>query len=308
MICPVCSGKNIVIFQEYDGIDYFECEACGSIFADPGFLHDIESKEGGNYQSDYWKQEIIAAKKRSFGSSINRVAELLLYSRIPITALVDIGTGPGYLLDSLSLLMPKYRHIFYGVELFPPPQEFRSTHENYIQGGLEKLPVKSSAGVCIEVIEHLTPSMLRGMLENLSSVSEEGSLYYFSSAQPEFVKNKNIHYLDPLGRGHIISYSLKGLSNIFKDHGFKVIPLPGRSWAFLVEYDLKSDIPDAGKLANRIWTALPENLEILQDNGFGPLMYTIGIESSRCYLYQAISEDRTKWALSLKKKYSSEDK
>jgi len=225
--------------------------------------------------------------------------EVFLYSEIPIKRFLDIGTGPGYLLDSLSYLMPNYRTIFHGVELFPPPEQFRTAHENYVVGGIKDLRGTFSAGVCIEVIEHLSPDVLRSLISELADVSEVGALYYFNSGQPDFVKNDDPSYLDPIIRGHIVSYSIRALEHIFMEFGFKIIPLPGRSWGFLAEYDLTQEVPNAEQLMQRIWAAIPENTSILKDNGFGPLMYSIGVESARCYLEHAIANERTKWALSL---------
>lgn len=300
MKCPICLKGKYSHFEEIQAVTYFQCLDCKSIFADPKFMNLVENSEENHYSDDYWKFEVSSAKDRSFGSSINRVAETFLYCKIPIKSFVDIGTGPGYLLDSLSLLMPNYKDIFTGVELNPPPLEYCSKHLNYTIGGLERLSKKVSAGICIEVIEHLTPNNLRGLASALSKTSEDGALFYFNSAQPSFVIQNDPNYLDPHVRGHIVSYSISGLSVIFSEYGLSVIPIPGRDWCFLVEKNIlnNSDMT-IDSLLNRIWHPNEENLKMLKDNGFGPLMYTIGVESSRCYLEAALVEERTKWALSL---------
>jgi hypothetical protein len=251
------------------------------------------------YNEAYWKNETSAAKGRSFGASLNRCAEVFFYSQIPIKKFLDIGSGPGYLLDALTVLMPCYKSMFYGIELFPPPKAYQSTHENYIVGDLANVHHKFSGGVCIEVIEHLTPQQLRELAGKLAKVSEEGAVYYFNSAQPDFVKNEDPGYLDPHGRGHIASYSIRGLTEIFSVHGFTIIPLPGRNWGFLAEFKKLPSVPNAEDLLNRLWNARPENINKLKSNGFGELMYAIGLESARCYLEHAIATERTRWALSL---------
>lgn len=295
--CPVCLHlhSKLKLFKCVEGVDYFECDFCESIVAEEQSI----IKDGFKYNEDYWRSEMSAARERSFGASVNRSAEVFFYSRIPVNRFLDIGTGPGYLLDALSTLMPNYKSMFYGIELFPPPVEYRSTHENYLIGDLSDIKIKFSGGVCIEVIEHLTPKQLRVLASNLAKVSENGAVYYFNSAQPEFVKAEDPSYLDPHVRGHIASYSVCGLAKIFSEYGFTIIPLPGRSWGFLAEFGKLPVIPGSDDLLNRLWTAHPENVQKLKSNGFGELMYSIGLESARCYLESAIAIERTKWALSL---------
>ena len=299
MRCPVCQSSSLIAYRQISNVPYFECKSCGSLSADAQFLADVEAGKLGNYSDDYWKEELKAARDRSFGSSLNRVAETFFYSRIPIAQFIDIGSGPGYLLDALSIVMPASKSIFHGVELFPPEEKDRTTHPNYLVGTVEEAPCKFQAGTCIEVIEHLTPAILRTLLGQLASKSETGALYYFNSAQPEFVKHYNEDYLDPYGRGHIVSYSVKGLKPIFKEFGFRIHPIPGRNWAFLAEFDRLKECT-AEEILNRLWTALPENVARLKDPEFGPLMYTVGLESARCYLEHAICQQRTSWALSMK--------
>ncbi|GGA25470.1 hypothetical protein GCM10010981_12540 [Dyella nitratireducens] len=285
-------------YRTISDVHYFECSGCGSLSADAQFLADVEAGKLSNYTDAYWQEELKAARERSFGSSLNRVAETFLYSRIPIDRYIDVGSGPGYLLDALSLVMPSSKSTFHAVELFPPAEEHRTTHPNYVVGTLDSLSIEFEAGSCIEVIEHLTPSILRELVRQLASRSTPGALYYFNSAQPEHVKQYDQGYLDPYGRGHIVSYSLKGLRPIFAEFGFTIHPLHGRTWAFLAEFDRVKECT-ADELLTRVWTALPQNIDRLKDHEFGPLMYTVGIESARCYLEHAIAMQRTNWALSL---------
>lgn len=300
MICIVCNSSIIKFFREVDTVKYFECGKCNSLFADPEFVNQLQLKNS-HYDDKYWENETTASRERSFGSSINRVCEVFLYSRIPIKRFLDVGSGPGYLLDALSVLAPDYKNLFYGCEVFPPPPQFRTEHKNYKVGSISDLNEKFSAGVCIEVIEHLSPEILKGLVKQLADVAEDEAVFYFNSAQPAFVKTVDPNYLDPFIRGHIVSYSLKGLKNIFADYEFTVIELPGRDWCFLAEYRSKSKLSNTEGLLNRLWTAVPQNVSVLKENGFGPLMYSIGLESARCYLEHAIAEERTAWAQSLLK-------
>jgi hypothetical protein len=304
MKCLVCGYSEIEVFCNIENVNYFECFGCDSIFADQKFIRNLESNIQ-HYNNQYWESEIQAAKERSFGSSVNRVCEVFLYSRVPIKRFIDIGTGPGYLLDALSVIMPDYSQLFFGCEKFPPPSQFRTQHENYVIGDVSDSTEKYSAGVCIEVIEHLSPTILCGLVEQLSKIVENQAIFYFNSAQPRFIKNTDPNYLDPFNRGHIVSYSLKGLKKIFADFDFTLIELPGRDWGFLAEYKSSGNLLDTEGLLTRLWTAIPENIDILKNNGFGHLAYTIGLESARCYLEHALNVERTAWAKSLEKSIKS---
>jgi hypothetical protein len=289
-----------VPFRTIDKVDYFECETCGSLFADPAFLSDLETGRVSNYQHAYWESELHAARERSYGSSLQRIAETFLYCRIPIHRFVDIGSGPGYLLDATSDALPDAAHMFYGVELFPPDESLRTGHPNYKVCSIGDAGERFDAGVCVEVIEHLTPSMLRGLAKQMAQVSSPGALYLINSGQPDFVKQEDPDYLDPLGRGHVMSYSIEGARKIFEPHGFRVIPLPGRHWAFLLEFQSENTEQSSRELLEkRLWSPLPENVAILRDGSAGSLMYHSGRDAARVYLEYATVVERTNWALNL---------
>lgn len=264
-----------------DGVAYFECRSCDFIFADPELLKEVDA---GNpprrYNSDYWANEVASARERSFGSSLARSAEALLYCRIPVNRFVDIGTGPGYLLDALSTYLPSHRDRFYGVEKFPPSLEERSKHENYLCADLGDVGVKFECGVCIEVIEHLTPKMAENLASAIASVSVPGSLFLFNTGLTDYVRHENPGYLDPYGRGHITCWSTKSAAIVFEKYGFTVRPLRGKAWAFVIEW--LPAVADVA-LADRIWSAPPQNTALLSDPAMGDVMYILGRESARAY-------------------------
>ncbi|WP_293034546.1 methyltransferase domain-containing protein [Paraburkholderia sp.] len=260
----------------------------------------MEEDSASNYNDAYWKMELCAARERSYGSSLQRVAETFFYCRLPITRFVDIGSGPGYLLDALAAALPDAANMFFGVELFPPESAFRSKHPNYKLCPLAEIGQKFEAGVCIEVIEHLTPSMLDTLAKQIAQTSAPGAIYLINSGQPEYVLTEDPGYLDPHGRGHVMSYSIEAVRLIFEPHGFTIIPLPGRHWAFLVEYQSEFITKEPiEQLEARIWSPVPENVATLRDGGGGPLMYCAGLDTARCYLEHATVIQRTAWARSL---------
>jgi methyltransferase family protein len=247
---------------------------------DPRVLAKIDGGGPGprRYDEAYFETERTSARDRAYGSSLARCAEALLYARIPVRRFLDVGTGHGYLLDALAMHLPSHRDAFAGVELFPPPG--RSTHPNYIEGSVASAPGTYDAGSCIEVIEHLTPAQLARLLGELATRSNPGALYIVNSGQPRYVLDDDPGYLDPDGRGHIFSYSLEAVALLAEPQGFRVLPLRGKTWAFLLEYD-RAD-PSAPE--DRIWSALPENVALLSDPDRGTVLRILGLESARAYL------------------------
>jgi hypothetical protein len=224
------------------------------------------------YDADYWSAELSAARSRSWGEGLARVGETVLYCERPIEVFLDIATGPGYLLDALAAYLPS-RRIFHGVEMFPPPEH--SAHPNYLVGGVADFPMAVDAGVCIETIEHLTPRMARGLAEQLAAKCRPDSLILFNTGLSDFTRKEDPGYIDPVHRGHIVSWGMPALRSVFEPAGFKVHPL--RSWAFAVEYQPTTDRP----LADRIWNS--RNAQLLTDPEMGSAMFLLARETARTY-------------------------
>lgn len=280
-ICPICNSDKTVFFRAIDNVDYFDCCACESLFADFDQLNILKTRK---YNSEYWKEELKSSKDRSFGPSIARCAEVFSLCQIEINKFLDIGSGPGFFLDAISLLMPKHKNIFYGVEKFPPEIPYRSKHPNYLVSGIEDIGIKFDAGMCIEVIEHLKPAELDSLVKALKQVSNKNALYLFNSGNPNYVKNEDFNYLDPFKRGHIVSYGISGLKKIFSKHGFNIFIIPGRNWVFFAEFTNSNLDYSIESLFSRLWNINEKNESKLKDNGFGCLMHILAIESTRCYL------------------------
>ena len=276
--CPVCLVGVSAPHERIDGYDYFRCTECGSLHIDVETLAEIDAGHSTRiYDEHYWREELKAARERASGESLVRAGEAILYARRPIRRFLDIGAGPGYLLDELTRLLPQHAAKFYGVELFPP--EEHSTHPNYCVGDLSALPQTFDAGVCIEVIEHLAPKTLAKLVGELARVSESNSLWLFNSSLAERTLSEDPGYLDPLRRGHILSYSLQGLRRIFEPHGFSLQEVPGKNYAFIAEYHRCGNPVD---FDHRIYRPLPENRALLESSR---LLYQAAFESARATLY-----------------------
>lgn len=279
--CPLCS-KSGSVHLTIDGVAYFACRRCDFIYADPELLARIDQGQAPRaYDDDYWRQELDAARERATGSSLARVAEAALYCTIPIQRFVDIGTGPGYLLDALARYLPSRSGQFHGVEKFPPPVDRRSTHPNYACTDLAALGLAFECGVCIEVLEHLTPAMADALASALASVSMPGSLFLFNTGLTEYVRNEDPGYLDPYRRGHVTCWSTRAASQVFGRHGFVVHPLRGKTWAFLVERP-RPGVAER-RPEDRIWHVPDANRALLTDPTMGEVLFLLGRESARAY-------------------------
>jgi hypothetical protein len=264
--CPCCFWSTIKEFGNISGYEYYQCDMCNAIFIDPDTMNEIDNgKNIVRYSEEYWKFELKSSKKRSYGEALARMSEVFFYTRRPITVFLDIGTGPGFFLDAVEMHLPGSKNVFWGVEKYPPDPNYRTKSNQYFIGDVGEFPFKADAGMCIEVIEHMTPKMLREMFLNLAKISNLDACYIFNSGMPDFVVNENPSYLDPVKRGHIASYSIEAIRHLCQPYGFSVFTLPGKTWAFIVEY--KSSAPsNFATVTDRIWRTLPENLDILEDN------------------------------------------
>jgi hypothetical protein len=257
-----------VFLRTADDVPFSRRGGCGSLFAHPDFLNTVDRGTAVSYCGAYWAKELASARQRSYSSGVVRVAETLRLSRIPVRRFLDIGTGPGFLLDALAALSPGSAGMFHGIESLPPPRAVRSSHPNYRIGTVGDLEGPFDGGVCIEVIEHLTPKMRGVLVAELAPRSTPGALYFFDSAQPSFFEAHDPGYLDPRRRGHIVAWSIDGARRVFPPAGFNIIPLPGRDRAFLAEFGPERAVL-VDDLISWLWHPVPENLALWRNDAFG---------------------------------------
>jgi 2-polyprenyl-3-methyl-5-hydroxy-6-metoxy-1,4-benzoquinol methylase len=281
-----------------DGYSFLSCGDCGLIHLDAATLARIDAGETVfRYAEDYWASEMIAARERAFGLGIARSAEVFLCARRPMMRFLDVGTGPGTLLDALALYLPHIADRFHGVELFPPPDEHRSRHPNYRIGRVRDYTDGFfDGGMCMEVFEHLTPAMLATLLSEVAAVSRDKACFLVNTGLAQFARDEVPSYLDPVGRGHITIWTVKAVNCLARPYGLVASEVPGRSWCFLLE---KGGDPKLS-VAERAVTALPENLAALHHPGAGasPVALLASIALRETYYYNEFLA-RSRWALTL---------
>lgn len=273
--CSVC-GERADFWERVDGFDFFDCPACGSIALAPDVIAAIDDGQHiRQYDESYWQDELRSANERAWSSSLARSAEAIYLCSKPVHRFIDIGSGDGLLLDSLSYHLPGFRDRLWGVEMFPP--EKHTDHPGYVHASLGAMAGSYDCGVCVEVIEHLTPKMLDRLVMDLAQRSEPGSIFMFNTGLADFVRLEDRSYIDPIRRGHIVSYGLNAIQSIFERHQFKVSRLGNRNWAFVAEKSPEAPF----EIHHRIWHPLASNVAILQDAVSGAAMYILARESLR---------------------------
>ena len=282
-VCPVCHSES----KQYsciDGYNYFNCDTCDLIYIDPKIIFMTDNGNSiVNYDETYWKNEISSAKARAYNDSVGRLTELMYYAKIPIKTIVDIGTGPGYLLDFVHKNMQHLDDKFYGIEKYPPHVDYQTKSNNYFIGEVKDFYKSIDAGVCIEVIEHLTPLMFKNLLLQLKNKSNKNAIYMFNTGLSSMVKNGNNQYLDPIRRGHIISWSIKAVKHLAHKYKFSVREIEGKNFAFVLEFDVDSKHIKEN-IIDRVWSPLEENLNLLRSDNLGDLLVTFGRSQVREFL------------------------
>ena len=299
IVCPICGKKmpqksildiyNVVDTEKNVSYRYFKCPQCDCIFISPDVIDMLDN--GGqlvNYESTYWDDEYKSAIDRCYGAGLARMAESLFYCRIPVENFLDIGAGSGKLLDAIKAYLPYSSSHFYAIEKYPPERQKCTKSQNFMTGNYEIiLKKKYQCGICIEVVEHLTPKMLVDIFSIIAKASDYLAFYLLNSGFVPYIEKENAMYLNPFVNGHIVSYSAKGLYYLLSPLGFNVIPVSGKNWLIGIEYVGKNNTlseVSQENLIDRIWKALPHNTNLLVDKKMGSVLKILGLESARAYI------------------------
>lgn len=295
--CLVCQSA-CTRFSKVDGHQFFACTGCGLIQIDPAVIHRIDAGEAVfAYDKAYWDNEMASARERAFGIALARAAEVFLCSRREILRFLDIGTGPGAFLDAVAMYLPQISHRFHGVELFPPPEKDCTQHPNYRIGRVKDYaPGSIDGGMCIEVLEHLTPQQASGLLGEIASAGSNEACFLINTGLADYTRTECPEYLDPVGRGHIVSWTVAAVNQLAAPHGLVASAIPGRNWCFLLE---KAAAPRPS-IEERTASPLPENLAALHcpQAPASPIALLGRTALSEAHYYDQFLS-RAKWAVSL---------
>ncbi len=272
-LCLICSSSSyLVSFNE----EFAECKECDFIFWKKGLPEG--SSNPSRYDEKYWNVELESALDRAWGVAVARASEVILLAKRPVVKFLDIGTGSGHFLDAMNHFLPNRDITFVGVEKYPPVVEHRSKNSGYTHGWLDMfLDQEFDAGICIEVIEHLTVNQVNDLFRLLSLKSKEGAIFLFNTGLTAYVKDEDPGYLDPLVRGHISIWSVKAISRLVSKYGWQIYEIPNRKWAFIAE---KSNLREEN-LISRIWNPLHQNLASLEGVNQSNLLQILGRDGLR---------------------------
>lgn len=281
--CPLCrTVKDRPLIKKVDRYSYHQCIECDFIFIDYDILNSIDNgKPVFQYHQTYWKQELEAAKERSWGPAMARMSECFHYCRIPINSFIDIGSGPGYFLDAVNHFLPASSNKFFGWEKYPPQAEFQTKHQNYFTSDLKEINIQFQAGLCMEVIEHLTPKQVYNLMLDLANKTDDGAFFIFNTGLTDYVLKEDMDYLDPVTRGHISIWSVRSLNILLNELRYSCYAIGKKTWAVGIEY--KGTKQQENNIDSRIWKVLPENSKVLEDASSGSVIKILGLESARAY-------------------------
>lgn len=137
MTCPVCEAGKSAFHAKVDGYDYAQCGSSMSLYIATDVLADIDNGISTRlYDGAYWNEELCLVCMRARGESLTRVGETLLYCQRPVTRFLDVGTGPGYLLDELARQYPGQPGLFHGAGGTNLPSELHGGRCGHAGGGL----------------------------------------------------------------------------------------------------------------------------------------------------------------------------
>lgn len=162
--CPVCSKAAPMFVKNGTGRIFFQCPACGYIFADPE-----EERLGNEREREFFKDQWERSPTGGNPGCYPTLLSLAQSSGIPSLKVLDFGCGDGGLLRFLrGNGIPAY-----GVDRVPVENDMRP----FVFRDLSGLPeMKFDIITSVEVFEHLPNpgATLEALLERLSP---EGFLF-----------------------------------------------------------------------------------------------------------------------------------
>jgi 2-polyprenyl-3-methyl-5-hydroxy-6-metoxy-1,4-benzoquinol methylase len=164
--CPGCGSENSDFFASVDGFDFNRCDACFTIYMNPGptpAMVDEFYRNSANYE--YWSKIIYPKTRNSRRSTLHQSRALFVISEIrkyfdPSQTLnvLEIGAGTG---DSLSVLRENCSQSIKAFAVEPNPSMLEALSENDVNvlEDISSLQNEIDIVLGFEVLEHfLNPS------------------------------------------------------------------------------------------------------------------------------------------------------
>ena len=260
MRCAVCKANAAQRYRNVDGVGYLRCGACGSLFADPDFLaaeqlSSMPTTTGG-----------MSCMRRGSAASARRCCAWRRRSRIVVCRSARSSiSAPAPVGCSMHLRHCCQRRSIGSMRSssIRRPRRTAPAIRTTSSARWTACDRTFDAGVCIEVIEHLTPTTLRSLVAQLAAVSRPGSLYLFNSGQPDFVERE-----DPglsrsaRPRPHRLVFAALVPRASSGRPGSMSSRCPAAPGLFLPSSG-RCSLVDADALIARLWHPVPENVSML---------------------------------------------
>lgn len=214
-VCRLCGGATAFCFTKLvlarHQVDYFRCEACGSVQTTwPTWLDEAYAFPGLHID--------VGAPTRSIK---NWLAAATLLGRLgfPVgTSGIDFGSGPGL----FSALMRSSGFDFRTFDAYMPPMFHSDFHVGTMDGQNPDIVT------AFEVFEHLPEPYTA-----ITGLMQSKPLLLLFTTWPVDGQDENWLYFLPACGQHVFFYSVAGLTEIFEELGYRMAV----SMYFYIAYD-----------------------------------------------------------------------
>lgn len=217
----VCDSTNIKKAYKKQGWQYYKCSFCKSIFLSPF----PSNKQQRNFYNTFEYKTGFIEKRRIISQSIKILKNICSINPY-VECLLDIGCGPGFLLNEAN------KRAIYTVGIEPSISLVKYARENFnvrvFRGYLDKdvvkrIKIKFDAIVISHVIEHIVNPI--NFLYLVSKLLKRGGVLYIETPNIEswlaFSEKEDFTFLTP--PEHVYLYSKKGITRLVQKLNDKFI-------------------------------------------------------------------------------------
>lgn len=241
--CPACGADEAQKRFEKYGLDYVDCQSCGTMYVTPRPTPEILAwyyATSENYQ--YWSKHIFPASEDSrrakiFRPRAERLADICRRHAVPTGTLMEVGAGFGTFGEEIKALGLFGAYV--AVEPTPDLAEIcRRKGLDVIELPIEQVDVRAmpvDVVASFEVIEHLfAPS---AFIERCTQALSPGGLLVLSCPNGKGFEVQVLQQeSDTVDVEHLNYFNPRSLTELVRSHGLEVIETstPGELDAELV--------------------------------------------------------------------------